>query len=315
MLGSISRTILLGLAASLALPLDPAPLHAQTARATANAGGNGVGLLIVAHGADSSWNENVRQTVAMVRWSGGPVEVAFLMGAEAKSASWSQGVASLRQRGATRVVAVPLMVSTFGSHVEQIRYYAGERTTLPAELQAMGHGHEGHVPNAVPVITTGALDDAVELGDALYERWQALPAIDRARPLMLVAHGPNDSASAVLWERNIARTAARLMALVAPHPTRVALLRDDAPAPVRATAVQNMRDTISALSARARDSVTVLPVLISTGAVNTVKIPADISGLPVRYRAVGLTPSSALARWIERVATERLRATGSTPGT
>ena len=85
-----------------------------------------------------------------------------------------------------------------------------------------------------------------------------------------------------------------------------ALLRDDAPASVRAAAVRAMRDTISALAARASDSVSVLPVLISNGSLSTVKIPADIAGLPVRYRAVGLAPSSALARWIERCAAERL---------
>lgn len=272
-----------------------------------------VGLLIVAHGADSGWNANVRQTAAQVRWQKGPVEVAFLMGSEAESAGWSRGVGKLHQQGATRIVAVPLMVSTHGSHVEQIRFYAGERASLPAELHAMGHGHEAHHPNPVPVVTTPALDDATELGDALFERWQALPGADRKRPLMLIAHGPNDSASAVLWERNIARTAAHLISLVAPHPTRVALLRDDAPAPVRAAAIRQMRDTISALAVRSNDSVTVLPVLISTGTVNTVKIPADIAGLPVRYRSVGLAPSAALARWIERIADARLRGAATPP--
>lgn len=123
---------------------------------------------------------------------------------------------------------------------------------------------------------------------------------------MLVAHGPNDSASAVQWKKHITISSARVMSLVAPHPTRVALLRNDASAPVRAAAVRAMRDTINALAKRASDSVTVLLVLIFNGSLNAVKIPANIAGLPVRYRAIGLTPSSALARWIERRAAERL---------
>lgn len=261
-----------------------------------------VGLLVVAHGADSTWNANVRRTVAQVKWSG-PVEVAFLMGPEAHHASWNVAVKSLEAKNASRIVAVPLMVSTHGSHVDQIRFYAGELPKLPPELASMGgHDHEAPVKAAVPVRTTQALDDATELGQALFERWQALSAADKARPLVLVAHGPTDNAQAVLWEKNIAAATSRISSLVAPRPTRIHLLRDDAPAAVRAAAVQEMRDTIAAMAARVKDSVTVLPVLISTGSVNTVKIPADINGLPVRYQPVGLTPSSALARWIERVA-------------
>lgn len=286
------------------------------ASSTRSRGSQDVGLLIVAHGADSGWNANVRNTVSQVSWTHGPVAVAFLMGPEAESASWTHGVDQLAASGAERVIAVPLMVSTHGSHVDQMRFYAGELSALPKELEAMmaqmGHAH--HVKNAVPVVTTEALDDAPELGDALFERWKSLPAVDRGRPLMLVAHGPNDSASAVLWEQNIMKTSSRLVSLVSPHPTRVALLRDDAPAPVRAHAVAAMRDTITALARSANDSVTVLPVLISTGSVNTVKIPADIAGLPVRYQPVGLAPAAALARWIERLATERLEETVAAPG-
>lgn len=268
-----------------------------------------VGLLVVAHGADSTWNANVRKTVAQVNWKQGPVEVAFLMGGEAKTASWSAAVNSLQGAKVSRIVAVPLMVSTHGSHVDQIRYYAGELPTLPKELEgmmkAMGHDHETPVHAHVPIVTTNALDDASELGQALYERWMQLSDADRKRPLVLVAHGPNDAEAAVLWEKNIAATAGKIAKLVAPNPMRIHLLRDDAPAEVRRAAVQEMRDSISALAARAKDSVTVLPVLISTGSVNTVKIPADIAGLPVRYQPVGLTPSAALARWIERIANAR----------
>lgn len=264
-----------------------------------------VGLLVVAHGADSTWNANVRSTVSQVKWAHGPVAVAFLMGPEGESASWSVAVAQLQKDGASRVIAVPLMVSTHGSHVDQIRFYAGELPALPKELEAMHHGHAGHMPNPIPVVTTGALDDAPELGEALLVRWRALSEHDRARPLMLIAHGPGDSVQALAWEKNIARATAPLTRLVAPQPVRIALLRDDAAPEVRANAIRIMRDTISALAARGRDSVMALPVLISTSSINTAKIPADIAGLPVRFQAVGLTPSSDLARWIERIANER----------
>jgi sirohydrochlorin ferrochelatase len=82
----------------------------------------------------------------------------------------------------------------------------------------------------------------------------------------------------------------------------VGLLRDDAPAPVRAAAVSAMRDTIQAMAARSRDSVVVIPVLISSGGINRVTIPRDLKDLPIRYHPVALAGHDEIARWIERVA-------------
>jgi hypothetical protein len=63
-----------------------------------------------------------------------------------------------------------------------------------------------------------------------------------------------------------------------------------------------MREKIERLSQSSKDSVVVLPVLISSGPILDTKIPADLQGLPVRYSRTPLAPLSALARWIERVA-------------
>jgi sirohydrochlorin ferrochelatase len=84
----------------------------------------------------------------------------------------------------------------------------------------------------------------------------------------------------------------------------VALLRDDAPPEVRRAAIAAMRDTVLAMAARAADSVVAMPVMISSGSITRVKIPADLDGLPIRYRAEPLAPRAELARWIERSAKE-----------
>ncbi len=276
-----------------------------TAAAT-NASAQKTGLIVVAHGADSTWNAGVKRTVEQVRWDKGPVMTAWLMGDAAESESWDKAVTEMQQAGVEHIVAVPFMVSTFGSHVRQVEFYAGLRESLPEELMGMmgGHDHTSHVKLTVPVAVTPALDDAPELGEALAVRWSALPEADRKRPLMLIAHGPVDSADAILWEKNISAVAAELGKRIAPHPMRVGLLRDDADPAVRAASVASFRKEIEQMAAEAADSVLVLPVLISTGSINYQKLPADIAGLPVRYSSVGLTPSVALARWIERVAQE-----------
>jgi sirohydrochlorin ferrochelatase len=127
------------------------------------------GLLVVAHGADSGWNAGVRAVVSQVEWQG-PIEVAFLMGSEAATASWNTALTRLQARAIDTVVVVPLMVSSHGAHTRQIRHYAGELAELPADL--VGHSHGQMLKPRVPVRVTGALDGSPELGEILLSRWQ-----------------------------------------------------------------------------------------------------------------------------------------------
>ncbi|MGH7631906.1 MAG: sirohydrochlorin chelatase [Gemmatimonadales bacterium] len=256
------------------------------------------GLLVVAHGADPGWNERVRETVGAVRWTG-PVELAFLMGAEKESAGWAAGVARLAAAGAEQIVVVPLMVSSHGSHYRQIRFYAGELPSLPAELA--GHDHGAHELPPVPMHVTAALDASPELAEALALRWRELDPEDRRRPLLLVAHGPNDSTDARRWVADIEMVSRGLRRSTGAE-LQVALLRDDAPPPVRAAAVAAMRDSVRAMAARAGDSVIALPVMISSGSITHRTIPRDLADLPLRYHPLPLAPAPALARWIERSA-------------
>ncbi|NOT08300.1 MAG: hypothetical protein HOP28_08840 [Gemmatimonadales bacterium] len=263
------------------------------------------GLLVVAHGADAGWNTGVRDLVKQVRWDNGPVAIAFLMGSEAAADGWNQGIARLLVAGAKQIIVVPLMVSSHGSHYQQVRHYAGESAELPAAF----HEHEAPAPIPVPVTVTvtAALDDAAELGEALLERWRALDERDRRRPLVLVAHGPSTDREAALWVRNIG-AAAEPLSMASGHPVAVGLLRDDAPPPVRAAAIDSLRQTIERLARQSGDSVSAMPVLISRGGITQVTIPKDLAGLPVRYAPASLTPLPAIARWIERVALAKLAA-------
>lgn len=262
------------------------------------------GLLVVAHGATPGWNAGVRATVAQVHWAEGPVSVAFLMGPDADSSGWNAGLRALAAQGATEVVVVPLMVSTYGDHVRQIEHYAGRRPTLPAGLEAHDHRDGAGAPS-LPMRVTGALDAAPELGAILLDGWRTLPASDRDRPVLLVAHGPQTDDDAARWERNLLGVAEVLHAGGVRAAIRVGLVRDDAVGPRRAEAVRLVRDTVVALSGAAGDSVVVIPVLISTGSLDRAKMPGDLAGLPVVMRPMPLAPSPRLARWIERVAAER----------
>jgi sirohydrochlorin ferrochelatase len=257
------------------------------------------GLLVVAHGANAAWNAQVRETVRQVDWPHGRVAVAFLMGDEAESAGWDAAVRELEAAGSRRIVVVPLMVSSHGSHYRQIRHYAGELADLPAELEAHNHGTAGLA--AVPMRVTPALDHAPEVAVALAARWAAASGA-AGSPLVLLGHGPQSEEDLARWHEAFDSYAAALRKAGYAGEIRVQFLRDDAPAPVRSRAIQDLRDTVTALAARAADSVSVMTVLIATGPMTSARIPNDIAGLPVRYLPIGVTPHPAIARWIERTA-------------
>jgi sirohydrochlorin cobaltochelatase len=282
------------LIAFLALLAAPSPAQTQH-----------TGLLIVAHGATPAWNARVRETVAQVKWERGPVAVAFLMGEEGDTAGWSAGVKSLIARGATDAIVVPLMISTFGDHVRQIEYYAGLRAKVPAGLADHDH-RDPAMTTSIPMKVTGGIDAAPELGAILLDAWRALSAKDRARPVLLLAHGPQTEDDAAHWSRDLGTVGQVLSAGGLTGEMRIALVRDDAAAEVRAAAIAAARDTIAAMARRTQDSVVVIPVLISTGSLDRLKLPGELAGVPAAMRPAPLAPSPRLARWIERVAADAL---------
>jgi len=206
---------------------------------------------------------------------------------------------------ATDAIVVPLMVSTHGDHVRQIEYYAGLRQEIPAGLIEHDHRAPGVAPS-IPMRVTGGLDAAPELGAILLDAWRSLPATDRGRPVLLLAHGPQTDEEAAHWSRDLGTVGQVLAAGGLTAEVRVALVRDDAAPEIRAAAVAAARDTITAMAQRGRDSVVVMPVLISTGSLDRLKLPGDLAGVPAAMRPAPLAPSPRLARWIERVAADAL---------
>jgi sirohydrochlorin ferrochelatase len=281
------------LALLLLSPPHSSPPHPVRAEAS-------VGLLVVAHGADSGWNARVEQVVEAVEWEG-PRAVAFLMGPEADVRGWSVALGELESAGISRLVVVPLMVSSSGGHYRQVLHYAGLVDSLPEAL--ISHGDHGSVRHpTVPARVTAALDGARELGEVMLTRWRDLADADRASDLVLVAHGPSDDRDAVKWHAALDSALTPLGAELGQRQFRIGLLRDDAPASVRARAVEGIRDTIQELARRGGDSVVVMTVLISSGSIDRVRVPDDLAGMPMRYRPSVLSPHPALSRWIARVA-------------
>jgi sirohydrochlorin cobaltochelatase len=307
------------LAAALIAALIAAPSAAQSAaalgageRGAAEPGGalrRGVGTLVVAHGGDSGWNAGVL-AAASEAGTGGPVEVAFLMGPAARAHRFQDQLRKLDSAGVASIVIVPMLVSSHSGHFDQIRWLAGEPVMLDSAMEH--HLHMAGVTRAqisATIRVARALDDAAELAEILSERASALVSNPKERALFLIAHGPNSAEDHAAWMTNLRSVAAAVQKKTGFRDVKVDLVRDDAPAPVRAEAVKRIREVIVLQAQNTRADVAVVPVLISRGAVGDQKFRNDLAGLPVMYSGDPILPHPLVARWVER----RVRETATAP--
>lgn len=281
------------LAALLLGAASPTAAGAQTSHAA-------VGTIVVAHGATEDWNAPVLRIAEAVE-TGGPVEVALLMGDAVPEHRFQDAAARLVERGAERIVVVPLLASSHSSHYEQIRWLAGDIDRLEERL--MHHLHEGGIERPavqVPMTLTPALDASMEIASILAERARALAQDPAARALFVVGHGPGSAEDYADWMRNLRPVADSVRALTGFRDVKLGLVRDDAPDEVRAEAVRRIREIIELQHEATGRDVVVVPLLVSKGYISTHKLPADLEGLPITYDGEGLLPHPVVADWIER---------------
>lgn len=284
--------------ALVSLPAFSGPAHAQNGTG-ADQGLRDVGVLIIAHGAGPEWNAQVEAVAAEVR-TGGPVEVSYLMGEAAATHRFQDAAPRLVDAGAREIVVVPVLVSSHSGHYEQIRYLAGETDELSETMRH--HLHMSGIERAsvdVPIRLAKAMDASPEVAAVLAERALALADDPAGQALFLVGHGPNSAEDYAAWMANLRPVADTVKARTGFRDVRVGLVRDDAPAPVRAEAVARVREIITLQHQVTGRDVVVVPVLVSRGRVSQEKVPADLAGLPIVYTGDALLPHPGLARWIE----------------
>jgi sirohydrochlorin cobaltochelatase len=276
-----------------------------------------IGVVLIAHGANAGWNAKVDSLAIEVRRRAnirGPVAVSYLMGPAAATHRFQDVVASVVRQGAKRVVVVPVLVSSHSGHYEQIRFIAGATETI--DEQMMHHLHMAGIDRykgPAPVTVTPALDNAPELAVTLAARAKEIVPAPSGRALFLLGHGPNSAEDYAGWMSNLRAVADSVKFLTGFAFVTVELVRDDAPAPVRAEAVTRARELISLQRAATGQDVAVVPILVSSGSVSQVKLPADIVGLPVIYTGKPLLADRTLAPWVERRVREALVTAAPSP--
>ena len=264
---------LVSLAAALASAVTaPALASAQAVPPT-------TGVLLVAHGAGAGWNDLIYAMAGDVE-TGGPVEVSFLMGPAAATTRFQDAVAKLQSRGATEIVVVPVLVSSYTGHFDQIRYLVGELDSLSETM--LHHLHMAGIerPSAgVKLRLARAIDDSPDAARIIAERARALAPAQEGRALFIIGHGPNSATDHAEWMHNLRRIVSEVRSLTAFADVRVGLVRDDAPAKVRAEGVAHARELIELQHKATGQPVVVVPVAISSGRLTSETLPRDLAGL------------------------------------
>lgn len=278
---------------------------ASAAPSTAPAGKTGI--LLLAHGGNDAWNENVRNIAREIDREQ-PVEIAFGM---AERASIQAAVTRLEARGATEIVAVPLFISSHSSILRSTAFLLGLRTDAPPELaiyakmaHGSGAGHAAHSPSdgmqpietKLPIRMTPALDDHPLLGAIAADRARSISRSPSNESVILVVHGPVPDADNVSWLRDLRAIAGHLKDYAS---VDTISLRDDAAKPVRDAATAELRALVTKHRAAERE-VLIVPVFLSYGGIEQ-GLKSRLDGLEYRIPPQGIAPDSRLIEWVKQV--------------
>lgn len=255
-----------------------------------------VGVLVMAHGGSSEWDAAVEAAVEPLR-DEMPTSLAFGM---ANPATLASSLEELESRGVNRVAVVRVFLSG-ASFLHQTEYLLGLRPDAPRWFIGH-HGMMDHTPDpighGVDIAThLPGLSDSPLVERILADRVKELGKTDRARSVLLIAHGMGDDQEndAVLERMRVA--AAGGLSGQGLRRVEVAALREDWPEK-RAIAERQIREFVDSESRR-NVEVVVMPFrLFGMG-----PYPAVLDGLD--YRATeGLVPHEHVTDWIRQTALE-----------
>lgn len=280
----------------------------------------GAGILLLAHGGSADWNDRVLTLAAKVNETR-PVEVAFGM---ATRRNLQAAVDRLAARGVSKIVAVPLFVSSWSSVVTASEFLLGLRKEAPPALAVFakmahsdptaGASNAAHigihddglamtpVVSRIPILRMSpALNAHPLVAEILIDRAKVISRNAAAEAVVIVAHGPNSDDENRRWLDDMAAIAQAMKRNTAFVSIEYLTVRDDAPAAIRDTATAELR----ALVSRQLDHghrVLVVPLLLSFGGVEK-GIVARLEGLTVTLATQALLPDDRLVAWVLEMGT------------
>jgi len=299
------------------------------------------GILVIAHGSPGEdWCAPVRDAVAEVDLPY-PVELGFLE--FVPNETINDAIERLDNAGVTKIIAVPLFVSSHSSHIQEIEYVLGLRDTLPmtsehvivegVEMErsvvVMGDGYAiSHVPvetgadgvmramgypgeeeELIPVETdaeivlTSAMDDHWLVAGIVADRTADLSKNLEDETLVLVAHGTGEEDNFAVWVNSTESLANQARLKLTYWSDPAIGLAGTQAAFIHHNETLHPKFTLRPIVENAADPV-VVPLMVSEGYFTGRKIPGLLENLTYAYDGKALTSHPNVAEWIEIVAAE-----------
>lgn len=268
------------------------------------------GVVLLAHGGQTGWNEEVSKLAAQVDKTL-PVEVAFGM---ATKRNIQDAIDRLVKRGVREIIAVPLFVSSHSSVITATQYLLGLRSEAPPELAAyarMRHDHGTHsaadsgepafdptipIRSPAPIRMTAALDRHPLVAEILLTRAQSISKDPAQEVLIVVAHGPVSDDENAKWLANMGALAERIRSASAFKRIEYLTVRDDAPEPIRSRATAELRAVVERAVGEGHKAL-IVPLLVSYGGIER-GIQKRLQGLSYVISPQGLLPDERLTNWV-----------------
>ena len=285
---------------TLAVTMGAAVLFCGAPRAAAAPAANErvndrVGVLLLAHGGNNQWNAAVHKAVRQANLDV-PTEVAFGMGMhEHEVRQLKQSLDRLERKGLSRIVVIPLLISSHSEVYRQYEYLLGLRAQ-PEWPQA-----GDPLKPEVPIVMGRGLDASPVVSEILLDRAKALSRQPDNETVVLIGHGPVAEQDNAVWLATMEQIAGYLREQGGFRQVLSQTIRDDAPKAVRDEAIRRIRETVQTQGTEGR--VLVVPLLLAQGGIER-KIPQFLNGLSYIYKGETLLPHPLLAGWIKEQASE-----------
>ncbi|MBW2636999.1 MAG: hypothetical protein JRC86_05675 [Deltaproteobacteria bacterium] len=299
------------------------------------------GILVIGHGSPSeSWCSPVQNATDEVDLPY-PVELGFLE--LVPNETINLAVERLNDAGVTKIIAIPLFISSHSSHIQEIEYVVGLRDALPlttehvvvegvemerkvvlkgnkyeisyvpdkagadGNMQAAGHPEEEEelvpVETDAEIILTAAMDDHWLVAGIVADRTADLSDNPKNETLVLVAHGTGEEDNFAGWVNSTESLANQARLKLAYWSDPAIGIAGTQAAFIHHNETLHPEFTLTPIVENAADPV-VVPLMVSEGYFTGTKIPGLLENLSYAYNGKALTPHPNVAKWIEIVAAE-----------
>jgi sirohydrochlorin ferrochelatase len=269
-----------------------------------------IGILVLAHGGPSTqliknkenkydklplWNKMVIDAVKPLEKKFN-IEIAFGM---ADLETIQAATDRLEEKGAKKIVAVPLFISSYSPIIENTAFILGLRKRTKTSQKELTS-----IKSNVEFVMTSAIDSHPLIAEILLDRASELSKNTNDETVIIVGHGPNDPGQNEKWLKEMMVLASFVKEKGNFKDVKVTTLRNDAPKEIREKATMILREMV--MMASLKGNAIVIPHLIARGGIES-GIPERLKGLDYIYNGKTLLPHENITKWIDLSITHILK--------